>query len=73
MLTALVDFGGGTQDRAQTPADAALASLDGGAAAAHNFAARHEATVVSGPGNDEVTVRVRLGEGTATGRASDAP
>jgi len=77
LLTALVDFGGVTKDRAQTPADtAALASLDGGAAAEHNFAARHAATVVSwsrSPGNDEVTVRVRLGEGTATARASNAP
>jgi Flp pilus assembly protein TadG len=48
LLTALVDFGGVTQDRAraQTAVDAAaLASLDGGAAAAHDFAARHGATV----------------------------
>lgn len=79
LLTALVDFGGVTQDRAraQTAADAAaLASLDGGAAAAHDFAARHGATVVAwsrGPGDDEVTVWVRLGESTATARASNAP
>jgi len=26
-----------------------------------------------GPGDDEVTVRVRLGESTATARASNAP
>ena len=79
LLTALVDFGGVTQDRAraQTAADAAaLASLDGGAAAAHDFAARHGATVVTwsrGPGDDEVTVWVRLGQSTATARASNAP
>jgi Flp pilus assembly protein TadG len=79
LLAALVDFGGVTQDRAraQTAADAAaLASLDGGAVAAHDFAARHGATVVSwsrGPGDDEVTVRVRLGDSTATARASNAP
>jgi len=79
LLTALVDFGGVTQDRAraQTAADAAaLASLDGGAAAAHDLAARHGATVVTwsrGPGDDEVTVLVRLGQSTATARASNAP
>jgi Flp pilus assembly protein TadG len=79
LLAALVDFGGVTQDRAraQTAADAAaLASLDGGAVAARDFAARHGATVVSwsrGPGDDEVTVRVRLGDSTATARASNAP
>ena len=75
LLTALVDFGGVTQDRARAQT-AALASLDGGAAAAHDFAARHGATVVAwsrGPGDDEVTVRVRLGESTATARASNAP
>ena len=79
LLTALVDFGGVTQDRAraQTAADAAaLASLDGGAAAAHDLAARHGATVVTWsrcPGDDEVTVLVRLGQSTATARASNAP
>lgn len=79
LMSALVDFGGVARDRAraQTAADAAaLASLDGGRAAASAYAARHGATVVSwqrGPGADEVTVVVRLGESSATARASDAP
>lgn len=79
LMAALVDFGGIAQDRAraQTAADAAaLASLDGGAAAAHDYAARHGAAVISwshGPGDHEVTVRVRLGDSTATARASNAP
>ena len=79
LIAALVDFGGVTQDRAraQTAADAAaLASLNGGAAAAHDYASRHGATVISwsrGPGDDEVTVYVRLGDSTATARASNAP
>jgi Flp pilus assembly protein TadG len=79
LLAALVDFGGVTQDRAraQTAADAAaLASLDGGAAAADDYAARHGALLISwsrGPGEFEVTVRVRFGESTATARASNAP
>lgn len=63
--------------RAQTAADAAaLASLDGGRAAAGELALRHGATVVAwsaGPGPFEVTVTVRVGDTTATARASDAP
>jgi hypothetical protein len=79
LLAALVDFGGATQNRAraQTAADAAaLASLDGGAAAAYDYANRHGAAVISwsrGPGEFEVTVRVRFGDSTATARASNAP
>lgn len=79
VLAALVDFGGIVQERAraQTAADAAaLASLDGGAAAARDYAARHGGVVVSwerGPGTHEVTVTVRLGAATATARASNAP
>ena len=79
LIAALADFGAVAQDRtrAQTAADAAaLASLDGGATAAHDFAARHGATVVSwsrGPGDHEVTVRVRFGDSTAIARASNAP
>ena len=79
LLAALVDFGGITQDRAraQTAADAAaLASLDGGRAAAAEYAQLHGGAVVSwvsGPGDDEVTVVVRVGDSTATARASDAP
>src|SRR6056297_1623522 len=56
--------------RAQTAADAAaLASLDGGRAAAVDLAERHGASVVSwrvGPGPGEVTVVVRLGTASAT-------
>ena len=61
--------------RAQTAPDAAaLAALDGGPAAAADLAARHGAVVVSWTRRDrEVTVTVRLGEVTATARASDAP
>ena len=63
--------------RAQTAADAAaLASLDGGRSAADSLAHRHGASVVSwfrGPGVAEVTVVVRLGDTTATARASNAP
>ena len=79
LLAALVDFGGIIQDRAraQTAADAAaLASLDGGSAAAAAYAHRHGGTVVSwvtGPGEHEVTVVVRVGDSVATARASDAP
>ena len=61
--------------RAQTAADAAaLASLDGGRAAAHSLAHVHGAVVVTwfrGPGPAEVTVVVRIGETTATARASN--
>lgn len=79
LLSALVDFGGIVQDRAraQTAADAAaLASLEGGRAAAVDLAARHGGSVVSwirGPGAHEVTVVVRLGDTTAAARASDSP
>ena len=79
LLAALVDFGGITQDRAraQTAADAAaLASLDGGRDVAVDYAQRNGGVVVSwvrGPGEHEVTVVVRVGDSTATARASDAP
>ena len=79
LLAALVDFGGITQDRirAQTAADAtALAALDGGEGAALRFATLHGASLISwsrGPGEHEVTVVVRLGDSTATARASNAP
>ncbi len=63
--------------RAQTAADAAaLASLDGGHSSAVSLARRHGAAVVTwfrGPGPSEVTVTVRLGDTTATARASNAP
>ncbi|MGB3736663.1 MAG: pilus assembly protein TadG-related protein [Ilumatobacter sp.] len=63
--------------RAQTAADAAaLASLDGGRPSADSLAEQHGAAVVSwfrGPGTSEVTVTVRLGDTTATARASNAP
>ena len=63
--------------RAQTAADAAaLASLDGGRPVADRLAEDHGATVVSwnrGPGPFEVTVTVRLGDTTATARATNAP
>lgn len=63
--------------RAQTAADAAaLASLEGGRAAATIYAERHGAEVVEwfiGPEPFEVTVVVRLGDTTATARASNAP
>jgi Flp pilus assembly protein TadG len=79
LLGALADFGAAVQQRsrAQTAADAAaLASLEGGAVAASDLAARHGATVVSwhrGSGEYEVTVVVRIGDATATARASNAP
>lgn len=61
--------------RAQTAADAAaLAALDGGAAAAAQLAARHGAVVIAwSVAGDEVTVTVRIGDVTATARATDAP
>ncbi len=77
LLAALVDFGGHTQDRAraQTAADAAaLASLDGGRGVAENYAQYHGGVVVSwvsGPGEYDVTVVVRVGESVATARASN--
>lgn len=77
-LVALAGLGATSlgRTRAQTAADAAaLASLDGGRAAAVRFAAAHGAEVVGwteGPGIGEVTVVVRLGEVTAIARASDS-
>jgi hypothetical protein len=79
LISALVEFGAIAQQRAraQTAADAAaLASLDGGAPAASTYAERHGAIVVSwirGPESHQVTVVVRLGDTTATARATDAP
>jgi hypothetical protein len=79
LLAALVNFGGITQDRAraQTAADAAaLASLDGGRAVAADYAQHHGGVLVSwvsGPGEHEVTVVVRVGDSVATARASNAP
>jgi hypothetical protein len=79
MVVGLASMGRTTIDRtrAQTAADAAaLASLDGGRRAAVNLAGHHEAVVISwsrGPGVGEVSVVVRLGEVTATARASNAP
>ncbi len=79
LVLALVDVGGNALDRtrAQTAADsAALASLEGGRDAAVRLAGRHGASIVSwsrGPGPDEVTVVVRLGDATATARASNSP
>jgi Flp pilus assembly protein TadG len=74
---AVVAMGRTTIDRtrAQTAADAAaLASLEGGATAAADLAARHGATVISwSSSGHEVTVTVRLGDSSATARASDAP
>ncbi len=79
LLAALVNFGGITQDRAraQTAADAAaLASLDAGRAVAVDYAQHHGGVVVSwvsGPGEHEVTVVVRVGDSVSTARASNAP
>lgn len=79
VLAALATMGRTVLDRqrAQTAADAAaLASVDGGRGDAVELAGRHGATVVSwqaGPGPDEVTVVVRVGDVTAIARASDAP
>ncbi len=78
-VTAIGVMGRITLDRtrAQTAADAAaLASLDGGRPAAEDLAERHGASVVSwvrGPGVFEVTVVVRLGQSSATARATNAP
>jgi hypothetical protein len=61
--------------RAQTAADsAALAALEGGDAAARTFARRHGAELleVTIEGSD-VLVVVRIGDATATARATDAP
>jgi len=79
LAVAVADFGHHLieRGRAQHAADAAaLASLDGGRAAADLLARRNGATLVSwtrGPGPDEVTVVVRVGASTARARATDAP
>lgn len=76
---AMATVGGRMVDRtrAQTAADAAaLGSLSGGRAAAVWLAAAHDAEIVSwtsGPDPHEVTVMVRVGDSTATARATDAP
>lgn len=79
IVVALADMGSTTADRtrAQTAADAAaLASVDAGRSRADELAAAHGATVIAwtrGPGPDEVTVTVRIGDVTATARASISP
>jgi hypothetical protein len=77
LATAVVGFGGRLVDRvrAQTVADAAaLASLDGGRAAAEAITARHDAVVVSWQGSGgTVTVVVTVRSEAATARASDEP
>lgn len=79
LMSALSHLGGLMIDRvqAQTAADAAaLASLDGGRSKADELAHVHGAIVIlwqRGPGRDEVTVIVQVGEATATARATDAP
>jgi len=77
LSTALASMGRDTIDRtrAQTAADAAaLAALDGGAAAALDLAARHGAVLTAwSVSGSEVTVTVRLGDVSATARATDAP
>ncbi len=77
MSVAVAAMGRTTIDRtrAQTAADAAaLAALDGGATVAETLAARHGAVVVEVDiAGDVATVTVRLGEVTATARATDAP
>jgi len=79
LMAAIASMGRTSVDRvrAQTAADAAaLASLDGGRVAAQRLVAVHGASIVSwkrGPGAFEVTVVVRLGDVTATARATDAP
>lgn len=79
MLTALATMGHTTTQRvrAQNAADAAaLASLDGGHGAAQHVAAVNGAEIVvwsEGPGPHEASVTVRIGDVTATARASNAP
>lgn len=77
MSLALATFGRATLDRtrAQTAADAAaLAGVDGGQPAASRLAAHHGAVVIAWiERGDDVTVTVRLGDATATARATDAP
>ena len=75
--TAVASMGRHTIDRtrAQTAADAAaLAALDGGVAAASYLAARHGAVLTAWEVSGfEVTVTVRLGDDSATARATDTP
>jgi len=61
--------------RAQTAADAAaLASIEGGRAAAGDLAARHGATVVSWSRRGAVVeVAVQVGEAVAVARATGGP
>jgi len=83
LIVAIGQFGGHALDRtrAQTAADAAaLGSLDGGRSAARQLAAAHGADLVSwerGPGSSEVmvvvTVVVRIGDSSATARATNGP
>ena len=79
LVVAIGQLGGHALDRtrAQTAADAAaLGSLDGGRAAAQQLAAAHGADLVSwepGPGPSEVTVVVRIGDASATARATNGP
>lgn len=79
LASALVDVGttAGQRVRAQTAADAAaLAALDGGADAGARLAAANGGTLVSfrrGPEQHTVTVEVRVGDATATARATNAP
>ena len=78
LAAALADFGSavGERSRAQTAADAAaLASVEGDRSTAVQLAAANGATLVSwsrGPGPDQVTVTVRVGDSTATARATNS-
>jgi len=79
LVVAAGTFGGRALDRtrAQTAADAAaLGSIDGGRLGARRLVDAHDAVLVSwepGPGPHDVTVVVRLGDATATARATNAP
>ena len=79
MVSGLAQLGMVARDRvrAQSAADAAaLASLDGGWAAAVRVADANDSTVVAwseGPGAFEVTVSVRVGDEVARATASDQP
>jgi len=77
MSVAVAAMGRTTIDRtrAQTAADAAaLAAVQGGSTAAGDLAARHGAVIVElSVAGDTVTVTVRVGDVTATARATDAP
>ena len=79
IMVGLADMGRTTADRARarSAADAAaLASLSEGRAAAVELATRHGAVLTSwrrGPGPHDVEVTVRVGDVTASARATDAP